>query len=43
MIHVRCDVTEPAITLPGHISVPHPRKDLGEGLVHKLLKEAGLK
>jgi predicted RNA binding protein YcfA (HicA-like mRNA interferase family) len=28
---------------PGHISVPHPRKDLGKGLVNKLLKEAGLK
>lgn len=28
---------------PGHISVPHPKKDLGAGLVHKLLKQAGLK
>jgi len=28
---------------PGHISVPHPRKDLGKGLAHKLLKLAGLK
>lgn len=27
----------------GHVSVPHPRKDLGPGLVHKLLKQAGLK
>lgn len=27
---------------PGHISVPHPKKDLGPGLVHKLLKQAGL-
>ena len=27
----------------GHISVPHPRKDLGAGLVHKLLKQAELK
>ena len=27
----------------GHISVPHPKKDLGLGLVHKLLKQAGLK
>lgn len=27
----------------GHISVPHPRKDLGAGLTHKLLKTAGLK
>lgn len=28
---------------PGHVSVPHPRKDLGKGLLHKLLKESGLK
>jgi predicted RNA binding protein YcfA (HicA-like mRNA interferase family) len=28
---------------PGHISVPHPRKDLGTGLLHKLFKQAGLK
>ncbi len=28
---------------PGHISVPHPRKDLGKGLAHKLMKTAGLK
>lgn len=28
---------------PGHISVPHPKKDLGVGLVHKLRKLAGLK
>ena len=27
----------------GHISVPHPKKDLGVGLVHQLLKQAGLK
>jgi predicted RNA binding protein YcfA (HicA-like mRNA interferase family) len=27
----------------GHISVPHPKKDLGIGLVNKLLKQAGLK
>ena len=27
----------------GHISVPHPKKDLGVGLVRKLLKQAGLK
>ena len=26
----------------GHISVPHPRKDLGRGLLRKLLKQAGL-
>ena len=30
-------------TKKGHISVPHPRKDLGTGLVNKLLKAAGLK
>ena len=28
---------------PGHISVPHPKSDLGKGLVHKLLKQSGLK
>jgi predicted RNA binding protein YcfA (HicA-like mRNA interferase family) len=28
---------------PGHISVPHPKKDLGTGLVHKLRKQAGLR
>ncbi|MGC8509238.1 MAG: type II toxin-antitoxin system HicA family toxin, partial [Thiomonas sp.] len=28
---------------PGHLSVPHPKKDLGVGLSHKLLKQAGLK
>ena len=26
---------------PGHLSVPHPKKDLGLGLVQKLLKQAG--
>ena len=25
---------------PGHLSVPHPKKDLGIGLVHKLMKQA---
>lgn len=30
-------------TKVGHISVPHPKKDLGIGLVQKLLKQAGLK
>lgn len=30
-------------TKPGHISVPHSKMDLGVGLVHKLLKQAGLK
>jgi predicted RNA binding protein YcfA (HicA-like mRNA interferase family) len=28
---------------PGHISVPHPKQDLGVGLAHKLLKQVGLK
>jgi predicted RNA binding protein YcfA (HicA-like mRNA interferase family) len=28
---------------PGHLSVPHPKKDLGTGLVQKILKQAGLK
>ncbi|MEQ1635894.1 MAG: type II toxin-antitoxin system HicA family toxin [Methylococcales bacterium] len=28
---------------PGHLSVPHPKNDLGKGLVNKLLKQAGLK
>jgi predicted RNA binding protein YcfA (HicA-like mRNA interferase family) len=27
----------------GHLSVPHPKEDLGTGLVHKLLKQAGLR
>ena len=27
----------------GHISVPHPKKDLGIGMTQKLLKQAGLK
>ncbi|MDO8440142.1 MAG: type II toxin-antitoxin system HicA family toxin [Polaromonas sp.] len=27
---------------PGHVTVPHPRKDLGVGLLHKLLKQADL-
>jgi predicted RNA binding protein YcfA (HicA-like mRNA interferase family) len=27
----------------GHISVPHPKNELGIGLVHALLKQAGLK
>ena len=31
-------------TKPGHIiSVPHPKYELGKGLVHKLLKQAELK
>ena len=28
---------------PGHISVPHPKSDLGKGLIGKLLKQAGIK
>ena len=28
---------------PGHLTVPHPKKDLGKGLVHKIRKQAGLK
>ena len=28
---------------PGHITVPHPKKDLGVGLVARILKQAGLK
>lgn len=27
---------------PGHVSVPHPRKDLGVGLLTKLLKQIQL-
>jgi len=26
----------------GHISVPHPKKALGTGLLHKLMRQAGL-
>jgi len=26
----------------GHVSVPHPRKELGVGLVHKIRQQAGL-
>ena len=26
----------------GHLCVPHPKKDLGAGLLHKLLQQAGL-
>jgi predicted RNA binding protein YcfA (HicA-like mRNA interferase family) len=28
---------------PGHVAVPHPKKDLGTGLVASILKQAGLK
>jgi predicted RNA binding protein YcfA (HicA-like mRNA interferase family) len=27
----------------GHITIPHPKKDLGIGLVQKLLKQVGMK
>ncbi len=27
----------------GHITVPHPKKDLGTGLVQKILKQASLR
>ena len=27
----------------GHISVPHPKRELGVGLLKKMLKQAGLK
>ena len=27
---------------PGHVTVPHPRKDLGTGLLKKLLKQTDL-
>jgi predicted RNA binding protein YcfA (HicA-like mRNA interferase family) len=27
----------------GHITVPHPKKDLGKGLTRAILKAAGLK
>ncbi len=30
-------------TKTGHLTVPHPKKDLGIGLVQKILKQAGLK
>lgn len=33
--------THPRIA--GHLTVPHPRKDLGKGLVHKIRKQARLK
>ena len=28
---------------PNNISVPHPRRDLGKGIAHRLLRKAGLK
>jgi predicted RNA binding protein YcfA (HicA-like mRNA interferase family) len=27
---------------PGHVTVPHPKKDLGTGLLRQLLKQTGL-
>ena len=27
---------------PGHVTVPHPKKNLGTGLLHKLLKQTDL-
>ncbi len=30
-------------TIAGHLTVPHPKKDLGKGLVHKIRKQARLK
>ena len=27
---------------PGHVTIPHPRKDLGRGLVNRIRKQAGL-
>ena len=30
-------------SIAGHITVPHPKKDLGKGLVHKIRKQAGFK
>jgi predicted RNA binding protein YcfA (HicA-like mRNA interferase family) len=29
-------------TKPGHITVPHPKKDLGKGLVGAIRKQAGI-
>jgi len=30
-------------TKPGTVVVPHPKKDLGKGLVHAIRKQAGLR
>jgi predicted RNA binding protein YcfA (HicA-like mRNA interferase family) len=27
---------------PGHVTVPHPKKDLGKGLVGAIRKQAGI-
>jgi len=29
-------------TRPGHVTVPHPKKDLGPGLVAAIRRQAGL-
>jgi predicted RNA binding protein YcfA (HicA-like mRNA interferase family) len=29
-------------TRPGHLTVPHPKKDLGKGLIKQIRKAAGL-
>ena len=29
-------------TKPGHVTVPHPKKDLGVGLVKAISKQAGI-
>lgn len=29
-------------TKPGHVVVPHPKKDLGKGLIVAIRKQAGL-
>jgi predicted RNA binding protein YcfA (HicA-like mRNA interferase family) len=27
---------------PGHVSIPHPKKDLGKGLIAAIRKQAGI-
>jgi predicted RNA binding protein YcfA (HicA-like mRNA interferase family) len=27
---------------PGHVSIPHPKKDLGKGLIAAVRKQAGI-
>ena len=42
---VRSKGSHHAMTKPGHpftLSIPHPRKDLGVGLVRQIKKKAGL-
>jgi predicted RNA binding protein YcfA (HicA-like mRNA interferase family) len=31
------------VSKAGHITVPHPKKDLGLGLIKKLMKQANIK